>query len=186
MAKRDKNMLILLLFLYPSLIVASVARCAEKNSVDLSNAKLIHDGTLVKDNVRFPPDYVFTKNISGEEKKYGCLCELRNCFRKCCPLGKVLFKSNGTKSCIKSNDTLQLNGLNVSNKDNFTRNVRLEGDEFSLIYGLPCNGSVYLEREKWFVQEVGAYPYFIGISIRRDRPVDETCASKLGIHITFS
>lgn len=146
-------MLILLLLLYP---VASAKLCDEKNSVDLSDAILFQDGTLVKDGVRFPPGYVFAKNISGEERKFGCLCERRNCFHKCCPLGEVLLKRNGIKSCIKNYDVFLDKGLNVSYKDNFKRTVRLDGGGFSLIYGLPCNGHVFLERKKWFVQEVSA------------------------------
>nr|XP_034831890.1 probable G-protein coupled receptor Mth-like 3 isoform X1 [Maniola hyperantus] len=144
----------LILIFVQLFLVTNAKLCDEKNSVDLTNANF-YDGTYVEDGVRFPPDYVYTNNISGEIKNYGCLCESRKCFRKCCPLGEVLGKINGTKSCIESYDVLLEKGLNVSFMDTFKRTVKLVDEEFSLIYGIPCNGEVFMEFNMWTVQEDG-------------------------------
>ncbi|CAH2237395.1 jg11251 [Pararge aegeria aegeria] len=144
----------IILFLVQLFFVASAKLCDDWKSVDLSDAKLIHDGTFVKNGTRFPPDYVYSKNVSGVPKHFGCLCDLKKCFRKCCPLGEVFLKRNGTKSCIKGYDVLQVKGLNVSFMTEYKRTINLTDGELQLIHGVPCNGDVFLEFNMWFVQEV--------------------------------
>ncbi|XP_039752846.1 G-protein coupled receptor Mth2-like isoform X3 [Pararge aegeria] len=145
----------IILFLVQLFFVASAKLCDDWKSVDLSDAKLIHDGTFVKNGTRFPPDYVYSKNVSGVPKHFGCLCDLKKCFRKCCPLGEVFLKRNGTKSCIKGYDVLQVKGLNVSFMTEYKRTINLTDGELQLIHGVPCNGDVFLEFNMWFVQEDG-------------------------------
>ncbi|XP_046965758.1 uncharacterized protein LOC124534112 [Vanessa cardui] len=129
--------------------------CSDGNSLDLTNAES-YEGGLIKDGVRFPPNYVYTKNVSGEIKTFGCVCELKKCFRKCCPLGQVFLKNPSGKKCVDEYDIIQTNGLNVSYINQFKDTVNLnETDKYMLFHGTPCGGRVYIEdREKWFIQEI--------------------------------
>ncbi|CAH2095967.1 unnamed protein product [Euphydryas editha] len=138
------------------LIVNGEEPCSDENSVELTSAKRSHDGFLEKDGVSYPPDYVYTKNVSGEIKTFGCVCNFKKCFRKCCPLGQVFFKNPFGKKCIENYDVIQAEGLNVSYINNFKGRINLnDTDKYMLFDELPCGGKVYIEdREKWFVQEV--------------------------------
>ncbi|XP_047532984.1 G-protein coupled receptor Mth-like isoform X4 [Vanessa atalanta] len=130
--------------------------CSDENSLDLTNAEH-YDSDLIKDGVRFPPNYVYTKNVSGEIKTFGCVCEFKKCFRKCCPLGQVFLKSPSGKKCVDEYDIIQTKGLNVSYINQFKGTVNInETDKYMLFHGMPCGGVVYIEdRDKWFIQEDG-------------------------------
>ncbi|XP_050350690.1 G-protein coupled receptor Mth-like isoform X1 [Nymphalis io] len=130
--------------------------CSDGNSLDLTNAEHF-EGGLIKDGVHFPPNYIYTKNVSGEIKTFGCVCEFKNCFRKCCPLGQVFLLNHLGKLCIDEYDIIQTNGLNVSYINQFRGTVNInDTDKHVLFNGTPCDGHVYIEdREKWFIQEDG-------------------------------
>lgn len=130
-------------------------------SVELTDAKTFSDGSVIFEDTKFPPKYVFSKNVSGELKTFGCICELKNCFRKCCHFGFVFNVSS--KECVKSSEDLIVNyGLNFSFVNAFQRNVGYKESGFGFVYGRPCE-AVYLEDEgNLLLQEVNiVYPYFI-------------------------
>lgn len=132
--------------------------CDDDNSVDLTDA-VLQDGLLVKHGVKFPSKYVYSKNVSGEIRKYGCACKFNNCFRKCCPLGQVYYINPPNKYCVESpvyQDLVELNGINISYHSGYMGNLRFtETEENSFFYGIPCGGSVYFEDDyPWFVQKV--------------------------------
>lgn len=138
------------------LIVNGQEPCSDGNSVELKNAKHSRDSFLEYDGVSYPPDQVYTRNVSGEIKTFGCVCNYKKCFRKCCPLGQVLLKDPYGKKCINSYDVVLAEGLNVSYINNFKRKINVnDTDNYMLLEGFPCGGDVYMEdRGKWFVQEV--------------------------------
>lgn len=147
---------IILLDVICFLIVSGQEPCSDGNSIELKNANRSRDSFLEYGGVSYPPDQVYTRNVSGEIKTFGCVCNYKKCFRKCCPLGKVFLKDPDGKKCINSYDVVLAEGLNVSYINNFKRRINLnDTDKYVLFEGLPCGGEVYMEdRGKWFVQEV--------------------------------
>lgn len=129
--------------------------CSDNVSVDISNGTKLSDGTFVSDGVTYPPDVVFTKTVGGEIRYFGCVCRVKNCLIKCCPLGSVMYK----RSCAEMTeyDEVFKYGFNISYMDNVQRNVYAETTkEFHLIEldKRPCR-QVYIEMNKWFVQRDG-------------------------------
>lgn len=140
---------LILLSIY--IFFASGQLCDDKNIVDLTNEKENKDGSFFKNGIRFSADYVFKKNISGEVKTYGCECENRKCFRKCCPFGKVMYR----RQCTNFNESAPIK-LNLYGEMNILKEtIDLETYDTKFVFGLPCNGDVYIESyEIWYMQEV--------------------------------
>ncbi|XP_049873703.1 G-protein coupled receptor Mth2-like isoform X2 [Pectinophora gossypiella] len=141
-------------FLFAILSFTSGQPCDEKTSVDLTGGQTFSDGTIVYDGVTYPKDYVFLRNVSGEFRTFGCLCELKKCFRKCCPLGSVMKISE--RGCVESkkDDILLNKGLDTYFLNAFKKTSSLEQSGLSLVIGKP--DYVYLEDDgKWYVQQDG-------------------------------
>lgn len=125
--------------------------CSDNTSVDVSNGTFFHDGTVLYDGVTYPKKYLYTKNCNGTVVTYGCLCKQRNCFRKCCPVGSILYNKVCTE--MPESDMILHYGLNVSFLSAFKYNVGVENGIFSVIHGRPCE-NVYIEDAPWYLQKV--------------------------------
>nr|XP_049694259.1 probable G-protein coupled receptor Mth-like 3 isoform X6 [Helicoverpa armigera] len=141
------------MFLLLLVLVASCAGgqpCLDSESVDISAGQSLADGSMVQDGVVFPPKYVYTKEVDGEKKTFGCLCQNKNCFHKCCPLGSVTYMRNCTEMPEKD---LVLSGLDTYYKNKFQKTVDAN-KTFDFMYYKPCV-KVYMEDNKWYIQEDG-------------------------------
>ncbi|XP_041979370.1 G-protein coupled receptor Mth2-like isoform X2 [Aricia agestis] len=141
------------LFLICHLFYVSGQLCDTKDSLDLTGMQSFRDGSIVKDGIRFPPQYIFTKEVGGENRTFGCVCEIKTCFRKCCPQGTVFSRKD--KECIVVRDLLEEQGFNISFLNSYQRTVSLDSDDIALLFGLPCDGDVYIETLNWYLQEDG-------------------------------
>ena len=142
-------MFLLLLFFVAA--CASEQPCLDYQSVDISDVKTSEDGSIVQDGVVFPPKYVYSKKVDGVVKKFGCLCQTKDCFRKCCPLGSVYVGRNCT--VLPDKDVLLNNGVHTYFKSKFKKTVDLKNKSFDLLYGKACQ-PMYMEDSKWFIQDV--------------------------------
>ncbi|KAJ0176466.1 hypothetical protein K1T71_007645 [Dendrolimus kikuchii] len=124
--------------------------CTDKTSVEVTNGTFLHDGTVLMDGVTYTKKNLYTKNDNGTVRTYGCLCKLRDCFSKCCPLGSVLYNKVCTE--MPNSDMILQYGFNVSFLSTFKYNVGVESGSFSLIYGRPCD-QVYIEDTPWYLQK---------------------------------
>lgn len=129
--------------------------CSDTATVELTNAQMFHDGTIFKDGVTYTRENVFAKNVSGTVKTFGCLCNVKRCFRKCCPIGSVLELS--TKQCAvkPAEDILLVDGIDLHFFDTFTKKVGLASSHFAVTIGYPdVPGKFYREVAQWYIQEV--------------------------------
>ncbi|CAG9561720.1 unnamed protein product [Danaus chrysippus] len=129
--------------------------CDEKNTVDLTLAKSLEDGIIVSDGEKFSPGYIYRRNDTDGEKIFGCLCQGKRCFRKCCPPGKVYQRSQEGRKCIDHEDIVQTKGLDVYFMNNYKKTIDVvHTPGIFFLYGIPCDGDVYLEDNgEWFIQE---------------------------------
>ncbi|KPI95688.1 putative G-protein coupled receptor Mth-like 2 [Papilio xuthus] len=133
--------------------------CEDKNSIDISDG-VLRDGTIFKNGLAFPPKYVYKKNFNGVNETRGCVCELRNCFRKCCPMGSVMYRKNCTQ--MREQDILMNDGLDIFFMNALQRRMKFDkSDDLFLVYGRPCE-DVFLENDgPWFVQKCKNSPGFL-------------------------
>ncbi|XP_045516279.1 G-protein coupled receptor Mth2-like isoform X3 [Pieris brassicae] len=137
--------------------------CSADYRMNLTGLDVFSDGSIVKNGIRFPPNEIFSLNVSGDFETFGCPCELRNCFRKCCPLGQVMVN----RSCVEMYDVLQKE-LRLHYYDNHIASVDLEkSDQFAVLTGIPCDWNVYKEDDgPWYVQLDGKLYVEIPTSVK--------------------
>ncbi|XP_045498634.1 G-protein coupled receptor Mth2-like isoform X3 [Colias croceus] len=144
---------LLIFFLFSFLNVNGQLQC-DKNNIDLTEYEIFRDtnGAIEVNGTIFPPNFIFSRNVSGHKKTFGCPCDKRKCFRKCCPIGYVMYK----RACTKMPDILQQEGLKLHFYETLRKTVNLESsDEFVLLTGIPCDWDIYTEFLPWFIQEDG-------------------------------
>nr|ABC24708.1 G protein-coupled receptor [Spodoptera frugiperda] len=153
-------MFLLILFFVAS--CASEQPCPDSLSVDISDAESLKDGTIVKNGVIFPPNAVYTKNVGNTTRMFGCMCQTKDCFTKCCPLGQVIYQRNCTEMSDK--DLLKNNGIDTFYMTDFRKHVDVK-EKFNLVYGRLCKG-MFLEDSPWYVQEDGKLYVKIETSVK--------------------
>ncbi|XP_060803116.1 probable G-protein coupled receptor Mth-like 3 isoform X2 [Amyelois transitella] len=131
--------------------------CKDSLTVDISNGTFFRDGSVFDNGVSYPRSLVFEKELDGEKRALGCVCELKPCLRKCCPLGSVVYQ----KKCLEDPDfDIILNsGLNVSFMNNYEKTIDVSSGVFGFLRtqqnGTPFYCQVYKERRPWYVQKDG-------------------------------
>ncbi|XP_072949445.1 G-protein coupled receptor Mth2-like isoform X2 [Epargyreus clarus] len=124
--------------------------CEDIASIELKG-DLLSDGSILHDGINFPPKYVYSKNISGEIKTFGCVCEIRSCLRKCCEIGYAFYNRTCTK--LPNFDKIGNNGVKLHYRTEYSRTVGLQSADYFVMYGRP---SPFMYREaNWYVQEDG-------------------------------
>lgn len=158
--------MIVLLFIIFLVTFIKAQPCENSASIDITTGNKFRDGSFVYNHITFPANLVYEQNVTGEFRTFGCLCNVRKCFRKCCELGEVLDMS--TRSCVESpkDDKLLVKGLELFYMNAYQKTVFVD-KVFTLIYGWPCQRpNVYIEDSDWFVQEVSTFLLFLDKLIR--------------------
>lgn len=98
-------------------------------------------------------DFVSENDTISDLALSYCTCDVRKCFRKCCPVGSYLDISS--KQCVvkPGKDSLLMSGVNHHFYDNLEKTVDIITTYEAFVYGMPCDG-VYIEDRKWFFQAV--------------------------------
>lgn len=133
---------------------ATCQPCGDNVSVDLSDMDTFRDGSIMKNGVHYPPKFIYSKNVTGVIKTFGCICELKPCFRKCCPMGSVMLGREC--AAMPEYDNITNHGLAVHYINNLieTVDIRSKSNPFAMFYGRPCP-KVYLSDDgREFVQKV--------------------------------
>lgn len=147
----NTKMLSILVVLYLT-VTASGHPCLEQESVDITNGTRLKDGFIQYGEDIFPPKYVFSTFENGQTKTFGCLCKLRKCFRKCCPLGSLFY--NKTCTNLPLLDSIDKDGLPLYDGRTLRGQKTLAAAGFGLLVGKPYSGC-YIE-DIFFIQEVNA------------------------------
>lgn len=124
-----------------NLNINSTMACDRLLSVVITKWQMLANGSLLSLDdipVSYPPE-LFWEDLRDDNitEVRGCICELRNCIRKCCPEGQTIL-ANGT--CVDSNLTL-LHPFSPQFKDENNKSVK-NMDVYTL-HGNPCQHGVY-------------------------------------------
>ncbi|XP_018327207.1 G-protein coupled receptor Mth isoform X5 [Agrilus planipennis] len=77
--------------------------CSEEFSVDISDGIVSQDNSIVKDGVTYSAGQYYYYNSTNIR---GCVCEVKKCIRKCCPIGEYMTN----KTCLPTDQPLILPG----------------------------------------------------------------------------
>ncbi|PNF36788.1 G-protein coupled receptor Mth2 [Cryptotermes secundus] len=124
-----------------NLHINSTMACNKLLSVVITKWQMLANGSLLSLDdipVSYPPELIWEDvREDNVTEVRGCICELRNCIRKCCPEGQTIL-ADGT--CVDSNLTL-LHPFSPQFKDENNRSVT-NMDVYKL-HGNPCQHGVY-------------------------------------------
>lgn len=144
------NVTLNMIFLFVVIIITNfVARATSDNnpcdialSVDISDGRRFRDDeTIIKDNITYTKDSYF----EYEGKTMGCVCNLKACIKKCCPLGKYM---TSDKECVETQ-----NDFVAAIEPIITADI----STYSII-NVPCNAKsvlITLEEETVFIKPNG-------------------------------
>lgn len=105
-------------------------------SVNIDEGNKLEDGSIITNGLMYPPNLYFEyEGKDGVVQTRGCICELKTCYRKCCPLGEILINAS---KCVPSGDAAVLNftPMIYSLKDELPDLSVLE--HFGMLTGNPC------------------------------------------------
>lgn len=142
----------IIVIIYISITIESKELCPLNLTVDLENGNVIN-GTIVKDSLTYTKDNYFYHN----GKLRGCVCNLRNCIRKCCP-ERYTYTN---KSCMidDKEDSSKLIEIDLHNVRNFIRKKNLT--DYQIVYDNYCKRGKFkllpneYEEDLFFIQESG-------------------------------
>lgn len=143
MVKMNTPSTILILVNFAVFILAEYP-CDVTVSVDISDGERnTVDESITKDGVTYPVEQYFEL----EGKTMGCLCNLRSCIKKCCPVGTYM---SSDKECIETQEDFTQDLIKITTVDVNT---------YSII-NVPCNGKSFIlnplvENEKIVIDEKG-------------------------------
>lgn len=149
-------MFLLIILVTIASVRANKNLCDTKDSVDITNGELLSNGTILSNGILYPPKHVYFNNETL--RTYGCVCKVKNCVRKCCSIGSVMYMNATFKSCayLPDEGIMMNRGFNLHYVNRVKKNVKLNDSDFGYVYGKPCD-DVYLEDKSWFLQEVSQY-----------------------------
>lgn len=125
---------------YSSLTSASTP-CPRVLTVDITAGRNQFSDYIYWDGVLFPKDKYFSEYLNGSERFFGCICDIKPCFRKCCPFGHA-FRGNSTNSqCRPSDHELSVN-FTVP-VYNLTQELSVKDDYFHVIANSFCKEASY-------------------------------------------
>ncbi|XP_062525808.1 G-protein coupled receptor Mth isoform X4 [Bombyx mori] len=147
-------MFLLIILVTIASVHANKNLCDTKDSVDITNGELLSNGTILSNGILYPPKHVYFNNETL--RTYGCVCKVKNCVRKCCSIGSVMYMNSTFKSCayLPDEGIMMNRGFNLHYVNRVKKNVKLNDSDFGYVYGKPCD-DVYLEDKSWFLQEDG-------------------------------
>lgn len=116
--------------------------CTFHMGVNITGGLLLADGSIIHDGLVYPANLHYEHGNGSDVHRRGCICLVKPCFRKCCPLGLTL----KNKACVPSSDPLVVNFKPpIYDIEKVTTNHLNATDHFGLVYGNPCvDGLRYL------------------------------------------
>lgn len=110
--------------------------CTFYMGVNITGGILLGDGSMVHDGLVYPPKLHYDHGNGSDVHRRGCICSVKPCFRKCCPLGLTI----KNKACVPSDDPLVLNFKPpIHSMDKVLDDLNAT-EHFGLVYGNPCVG----------------------------------------------
>lgn len=95
------------------LIDCANTKCATELSLDISDGEKVGQNFIRKNGIVYDKNNYF--ELDG--KIFGCVCNLKTCIRKCCPIGQEIFNRTCQNSRRKFFDLIQQNTMQTFDTD---------------------------------------------------------------------
>lgn len=123
---------------------SNVLPCDYADSVNITSGILQPNNSYIFNGVEYPKDhyakirYSILNNEIIPRPPYirGCLCNVKNCIRFCCPYGSYLEIKNGVGRCRPHKAAKFIDG-EIVNENNQTQRIKLH-EHFAILHKYPC------------------------------------------------
>lgn len=138
--------------------------CDFRDSINISSGSLDAQRNILHDGINYGAehyglinyDYVsYDIRITVPNYYRGCICQLTNCVRLCCPMD-FWFSSDGEKtSCNEASGHLPFKvWANASSVNGTHFNNLVDDVHYGFVYGKPCPGVFPGDLDEWFLDDV--------------------------------
>lgn len=117
----------------------SATPCPKQLTIDITNGRKLRNGVIYHSGVYFTKYKYFGEYVNSSYKIFGCICEYKKCFRKCCPFGQA-FGTNG--SCTNANKTVT-ESFQVP-VFNLTEQLNVSANHFHVVINKDCSQGAYV------------------------------------------
>lgn len=94
-------------------------KCSFKTGTLIENGTQLEDGRILKDDTTYTTEnYIQVNGV-----KVGCICNIKVCIKKCCPIGEYMLN----KTCVPTGMPFEI-----------PRSIRPNIDSYHLIFGNEC------------------------------------------------
>ncbi|XP_055537389.1 G-protein coupled receptor Mth2-like isoform X1 [Wyeomyia smithii] len=156
-------------------VAAAELPCEFRDSVNISSGSLDALRIILHNGIHYRPehyglinyDYVsYDIRISVPSYYRGCICQLTNCVRLCCPENHW-FSSDGVKTtCNEVSSGLPfMVWANVSSESGVRSKNLLDDINYGFVYGKPCPGIFSGDLDEWFLDDTGTIQTVEDISV---------------------
>lgn len=105
-------------------------RCEDWKTISFSteNVKEVNNETIIVNNIQYPKNITYTV---GNKTKV-CICLMKSCLKKCCPVGQSL---NSSGYCVKNQSQFTIDSINYYNLQGKTITEFIpDTDHFEIVY----------------------------------------------------
>lgn len=156
----------LVLFVIRAACAENLDKCVNKNMLEtITDGK--HVGTdIIKNEILYRPKNYFSTN--GVIK--GCICDVKTCVQKCCPLKMAFLDSK----CVDYDGVLAIDVFDG------VRRMDVTDDHFHFIHTEDCKEPYDMDAQKYYVQHNGdLYLSFIDLNEKDNYTLNEFCVENL-------
>ncbi|XP_065077551.1 G-protein coupled receptor Mth2-like [Ochlerotatus camptorhynchus] len=141
--------------------------CEFRDSVNITSGVRDTLGNILYSNIKYTPehyavinyDYVeYDVRISVPNYYRGCVCQVTNCVRLCCPVGQwFVSREESVTTCVDGNSLLSPALLTNVTTANGVRLVNLVEDQiFGFVHQKPCPALLIEDASQWALDDAGA------------------------------
>uniref|UniRef100_A0A0A1WU16 G-protein coupled receptor Mth2 n=1 Tax=Zeugodacus cucurbitae TaxID=28588 RepID=A0A0A1WU16_ZEUCU len=148
-------------------VLSNIPNCPFGDTVELTDAHRLDNGSYRYEGVLVPPlltgYYEYIELYNGEQHEVprhlrGCVCQIKNCFKLCCALGKALYRVNPeTVVCRELSEEWKYSpyvNITLSNGSKILKNAL---EEFVVQVGQPCEIGFILQPHKYLDDQFNLY-----------------------------
>lgn len=136
--------------------LSNILPCDYADSMNITNGHLLPNNNYIFNGVEYPDGHYARINYTISEKKIvpqhpyirGCVCNVKDCIRFCCPYGSYLEMKNGGGFCRHHDVAKHIDG-EIINQNNETQRIKYH-EHFAILHRYPCENILRMPNEEQY------------------------------------
>lgn len=140
----------------------NILPCDYNDSLNITNGILQSNKSYILNGVEYPEGHYAKINYTIFDKKIipqkpyirGCICNVKNCIRFCCPFGTYLELKNHVGKCSRHEAAKNIQG-DILHQNNETKRIKYH-DHFAILHAYPCK-NFNMQDEQYSITHVSIF-----------------------------